>query len=901
METLFEERLTRLEREVRRIDRELADLRLEVTETQEPVPVPVPALRLPVQEPEHEPAPAPAPAPQPIWPPVVQPSERRVRASRTPKRRPELDLTLLLGAKSLAWVGGAVTLLGVVFFYVLAVNRGWIGPEVRIALGGIASSTALGAGFWLRRRFGASSASLGAAGAGIAGYCTTLLAAAQLYDLLPDTAALGLAALVAAAGVAVSLAWSEQLLAGLGLVGALVVPALLATEGGLTRIGTAFAVIVFCGAATVGRLRRWTGLLVVGTLGAALEVAALVLTRDRADGLTVALTGLFCLALLAVAIALQLLEGEELDELGVTYALGSAGLAFASAAFLYRHEARDLHAEGLALLVAAAVYAVPALVLRRAARDLASVIGALALALGAVAVADLLSGATLTYAWAAEAIVLSWLGYRLAAPRFQPVALVYLGLALGHALLAEARPADLFVASRHPASGIPSLVAVAAAALAVALLRPSFGSLRGTIDRALAPLESVQGTIATGALTLVAAVGLDVLGLLVLEAYPESSFHRAHVLVTGVWSLAGVVAVVLAARRSRVVVTQAFSWLGLVFVKVVGYDWTQLAHHTVGWSLLLCGGGLLAAGYLLRVVDESDEPLGAVAAITSPVALLMGIVAAGRLLGFELDTESNRGFGAGLLALATVYGGLAAAAFRSPRLRTLSRIHWGLALPLLWAGEALVIANAGWVGVAWAATAAVLAALSYGTSERGFQLASALVLATALLVALAKFAPPDRFWDATAHPASGIWVLLACIAAATALVAFETQFRRLAVVATAALAVYAVSLAILEIAEDIFGSSVGTDFQRGHTVVSAFWGLLGLGLLYAGLRRSSTGFRAAGFALFGVSLVKIFLYDLARLSSITRALSFLGVGAVLLAAAFFYQRLAAENNNGAHA
>jgi hypothetical protein len=109
METLFEERLTRLEREVRRIDRELADLRLEVTETQEPVPVPVPALRLPVPEPEHEPAPAPAPAPQPIWPPVVQPSERRVRASRTPKRRPELDLTLLLGAKSLAWVGGAVT------------------------------------------------------------------------------------------------------------------------------------------------------------------------------------------------------------------------------------------------------------------------------------------------------------------------------------------------------------------------------------------------------------------------------------------------------------------------------------------------------------------------------------------------------------------------------------------------------------------------------------------------------------------------------------------------------------------------------------------------------------------------------------------------------------------------
>ena len=48
----------------------------------------------------------------------------------------------------------------------------------------------------------------------------------------------------------------------------------------------------------------------------------------------------------------------------------------------------------------------------------------------------------------------------------------------------------------------------------------------------------------------------------------------------------------------------------------------------------------------------------------------------------------------------------------------------------------------------------------------------------------------------------------------------------------------------------------------------------------------------ACFAIFGVSLAKIFLYDLSRLSSVTRALSFLAVGAVLLLAGFFYQRLA---------
>jgi uncharacterized membrane protein len=47
-------------------------------------------------------------------------------------------------------------------------------------------------------------------------------------------------------------------------------------------------------------------------------------------------------------------------------------------------------------------------------------------------------------------------------------------------------------------------------------------------------------------------------------------------------------------------------------------------------------------------------------------------------------------------------------------------------------------------------------------------------------------------------------------------------------------------------------------------------------------------------ALFGVSLGKLFLYDLSELSSVTRALSFLAVGAVLLLAGFFTQRLTAQ-------
>ena len=92
----------------------------------------------------------------------------------------------------------------------------------------------------------------------------------------------------------------------------------------------------------------------------------------------------------------------------------------------------------------------------------------------------------------------------------------------------------------------------------------------------------------------------------------------------------------------------------------------------------------------------------------------------------------------------------------------------------------------------------------------------------------------------------------------------------------------------------ISSQGVHTDFQRGHSVVSAFWGLLALVSLYVGLKKRRGVLRVGGFILFAISLGKIFLYDLPSLSSVQRALSFLAVGAVLLLGGFFYQRLSAQ-------
>ena len=56
----------------------------------------------------------------------------------------------MLGARALAVAGGVVTLLGIVFFFVLAVNRGWIGPTARVGFGATASLLVFGAGLALQ-------------------------------------------------------------------------------------------------------------------------------------------------------------------------------------------------------------------------------------------------------------------------------------------------------------------------------------------------------------------------------------------------------------------------------------------------------------------------------------------------------------------------------------------------------------------------------------------------------------------------------------------------------------------------------------------------------------------------------------------------------------------------------
>jgi uncharacterized membrane protein len=72
---------------------------------------------------------------------------------------------------------------------------------------------------------------------------------------------------------------------------------------------------------------------------------------------------------------------------------------------------------------------------------------------------------------------------------------------------------------------------------------------------------------------------------------------------------------------------------------------------------------------------------------------------------------------------------------------------------------------------------------------------------------------------------------------------------------------------------------------------SALWLAMGVALLVAGVRLRSQVLRIASAVLIAVSVAKVFIFDMAELEGVLRALSFIGLGAVLIGIGLFYQRL----------
>lgn len=84
---------------------------------------------------------------------------------------------------------------------------------------------------------------------------------------------------------------------------------------------------------------------------------------------------------------------------------------------------------------------------------------------------------------------------------------------------------------------------------------------------------------------------------------------------------------------------------------------------------------------------------------------------------------------------------------------------------------------------------------------------------------------------------------------------------------------------------DIFGYS--DSYKLG---LSILWGVYALGLIILGIYRHKKHLRIGAIALFGLTLLKLFFYDIADLDTISKTIVFVSLGILLLIVSFLYNK-----------
>ncbi len=281
MDRRDDERIERLGEELASLKRLLADLEKRLgalsaesrpAATPPPLPAgyakPAPVPQTPQPAPQPKPAPipdSPRPGATPL-PPLGQPPLEKapslLRPPGAPKAAPPhpagVSLEQRLGASWLNKIGIVVLLLGAVFFFQYAAQKGWIHPTLRVLIVALGGAALLGAGEWTLRKAMRVFAA-GATGGGIALlYAAAYAASPKFYALVPTPVAFALMCAVTVLGAALSVRSRMLSTTVLVQIGAYLTPLLLSTGRNEQVVLMCYLLVAGAGFLAVGAIRNWS-------------------------------------------------------------------------------------------------------------------------------------------------------------------------------------------------------------------------------------------------------------------------------------------------------------------------------------------------------------------------------------------------------------------------------------------------------------------------------------------------------------------------------------------------------------------------------------------------------------------------------------------------------------------
>lgn len=776
------------------------------------------------------------------------------------------DIETALGTRWAVWVGGVALALGGLFLVRYSIEAGIFGPGVRLAMAAILGVVLTGAGEFIRRT-GFKVPMEGAGGAYIPAILTaagaftlfgTVYAAHGIYGFIGPSVAFVLLGLVGVATIAAALVHG-QALAGVGLLGALATPILVSSQSPSPWTLFGYLAVVLAATGFIARIRRWSLLMAAAFTGVGLWIVLYMVEAPMPGFGVLVFINLVVLAVLG----LVWLGAEPEARAGFDLVSIAPAIFVAAATLVLFAEPRfaDLGGPWSAALVVAAM------------------IGTVAFRPQAL---PILYGAALATLFAflkitplAEASI-NLSGY--ATFDTMPVtvvsddAMIRIGIVLGLLFLC----AGLWSARRHVATSLAQSASWAAWAAAVPLvIVMSLWVTFGDIDRdfayaavalALLAILAIGGewiakaeepSLTGGPAVSFALAGAGLATVLMLHmafgsalttillgaaaVVPALATRWRSYPVLGWLAVGAVVAVLARIAFDPTIVgaeflsrTPVFNWL------LPGYAVPALAFGFAAWQLARTTNGRP------RLAMEAGAALFALLGVAMLVRHAMhgGVIDDGTVTLAEQAIYTLITLGAGAILISIDmrspssvlrYGSLIAGVLSA--LVIVSQ-HFGILNPLFTDESTGRIPVFNLLFLAYLLPAAAAGALAYYARGKRPKWYSAML---ALMGALLAFA-----------------------------------------------------YASLSVRRFFKGEFIGLWSGMGQVETysySALWLLLGVMLLVVGVRAGSYVLRVASAALIAIAVLKVFLFDMSELEGVLRALSFIGLGAVLIGIGLFYQRL----------
>ncbi|QDL96068.1 DUF2339 domain-containing protein [Rhodopseudomonas palustris] len=769
-----------------------------------------------------------------------------------------------IGTRWVVWVGGLTLALGGFFMVRYSIEQGLLGPGVRVLLGGLFALALLIAGEWTRRKEAVAQlaalpianipAILTAAGTAVA--FATVYAAYALYDFLVPATAFILLGLVALGTLAAALLHGPAL-AGLGVVAGFATPVLVSSgEPDYWALYIYLAVITAASFALARiRLWRWLALTTVAL--------ALLWTLPGLEGAATLIAPhafhvIAGFALAALLVVCGLLFGPPIEPGRIepvssaalaTYLLGAALIVVASA-----------HSDPALIVFAVLVAATLGIAWRAAAATAA--VGAAAGLVGLVFLSWVVRGSPELLVMPGGA--LPGIG---ADPLAGPVtthlvaaALFGLGFA-GFGILAQ---------GRSPNAGVPVIWAAAGVFTPLALLIALYARI-SHLDRSI-PFAIV-------AVVLAAAFGLATERLGKRDNRPGLPISIALFATGTLGALA--LALTFALEKGWLTIALALmaagtAWISLqrpipflrwltailagIVVARIGYE-PRIVGDAVGttpvFNWLLWGYGVPAASFWLASIwmrrRGDDKPLRMV----ESAAILFTVLLAFMEIRHAVNGGDVYRDNAGLteVALQVCVTLAMAIGLERLRLRSHSPVHNVAAIVL-----AIFAALGSVFGLL------LLENPAFWSNYIGGVVINSLLLGYALPAVLA--------------------LLLSYAVAGVRRPAYGNGFAALALI-------MGLAYVTLEIRRLYQGPvlSLGAPSDAEQYTYSLAWLGCGVLLLGAGLVFDSQRARLASAVVIGLTICKAFLIDMSTLTGVYRALSFMGLGLVLVAIGWLYQRI----------